>query len=72
MMAWRVVDSVFKLPMIALLPAVFARSKATKQSILSLRGQMDCFASLAMTANADTTSRSRGAIRPSFARTFRP
>jgi hypothetical protein len=29
--------------------AVIARSKATKQSILSLRGEMDCFASLAMT-----------------------
>jgi hypothetical protein len=29
---------------------VIARSEATKQSILSLRGQMDCFAPLAMTA----------------------
>ena len=29
---------------------VIARSEATKQSILSLRGTMDCFASLAMTA----------------------
>jgi hypothetical protein len=29
--------------------AVIARSEATKQSILSLRGGMDCFASLAMT-----------------------
>jgi hypothetical protein len=28
---------------------VIARSEATKQSILSLRGEMDCFASLAMT-----------------------
>jgi hypothetical protein len=28
---------------------VIARSDATKQSILSLRGAMDCFASLAMT-----------------------
>jgi hypothetical protein len=28
---------------------VIARSEATKQSILSLRGTMDCFASLAMT-----------------------
>jgi hypothetical protein len=28
---------------------VIARSKATKQSILSLLGNMDCFASLAMT-----------------------
>jgi hypothetical protein len=30
-------------------PTVIARSEATKQSILSLRGDMDCFASLAMT-----------------------
>jgi hypothetical protein len=29
---------------------VIARSEATKQSTLSLRGKMDCFASLAMTA----------------------
>jgi hypothetical protein len=29
--------------------AVIARSEATKQSILSLRGTMDCFAALAMT-----------------------
>jgi hypothetical protein len=29
---------------------VIARSEATKQSILSLRGTMDCFAPLAMTA----------------------
>jgi hypothetical protein len=29
--------------------AVIARSAATKQSIVSLRGSMDCFASLAMT-----------------------
>jgi hypothetical protein len=28
---------------------VIARSEATKQSILSLRGEMDCFATLAMT-----------------------
>src|ERR1700756_3778828 len=28
---------------------VIARSEATKQSILSLRGEMDCFTSLAMT-----------------------
>jgi hypothetical protein len=32
--------------------SVIARSAATKQSILSLRGKMDCFASLAMTARA--------------------
>jgi hypothetical protein len=31
--------------------AVIARSAATKQSILSLRGAMDCFASLAMTVS---------------------
>ncbi len=31
---------------------VIARSAATKQSILSLRGEMDCFAALAMTAGA--------------------
>jgi hypothetical protein len=30
--------------------SVIARSEATKQSIPSLRGEMDCFASLAMTA----------------------
>jgi hypothetical protein len=30
--------------------AVIARSEATRQSILSLRRKMDCFASLAMTA----------------------
>jgi hypothetical protein len=29
---------------------VIARSAATKQSILSFRGAMDCFASLAMTS----------------------
>jgi hypothetical protein len=29
---------------------VIARSEATKQSILSFRGGMDCFAALAMTA----------------------
>ena len=33
----------------ALSPSVIARSEATKQSILSLRGEMDCLASLAMT-----------------------
>jgi len=33
----------------SLIAAVIARSEATKQSILSLRGEMDCFASLAMT-----------------------
>jgi hypothetical protein len=35
----------------ARLEAVIARSEATKQSILPLRGEMDCFASLAMTAS---------------------
>src|SRR5205809_6452691 len=34
---------------IASLMFVIARSEATKQSILSFRGEMDCFASLAMT-----------------------
>jgi hypothetical protein len=29
--------------------SVIARSEATKQSIIPLRGEMDCFASLAMT-----------------------
>jgi hypothetical protein len=29
---------------------VIARSDATKQSILSFRGEMDCFAALAMTS----------------------
>ncbi len=32
---------------------VIARSVATKQSILSFRGAMDCFASLAMTSLHD-------------------
>jgi hypothetical protein len=45
---------------------VIARSEATKQSILPLRGEMDCFASLAMTAAPNTTPRSRGAISPEF------
>ena len=39
-----------------------------KQSILSLRRRMDCFASLAMTV--DTVSPSRGADRPRFASSF--
>ena len=34
---------------------VIARSEATRQSILSLRGKMDCFASLAMTADDNST-----------------
>src|SRR5712692_844352 len=33
--------------------AVIARSEATKQSVLSFRGEMDCFASLAMTATTE-------------------
>jgi hypothetical protein len=33
----------------SLAPSVIARSEAAKQSILSFRGSMDCFASLAMT-----------------------
>jgi len=36
-----------------------------KQSILSLRGEMDCFASLAMTASRHALS-SRRATRPRF------
>jgi hypothetical protein len=52
---------------------------SAKQSILSLRGAMDCFrlrqgfggqvAALAMTE--DTSSRSRGTMRPRFAGNFR-
>jgi hypothetical protein len=34
---------------------VIARSEATKQSILSLCGEMDCFAPLAMTAEGGLT-----------------
>src|SRR5882757_6238961 len=40
-----------------------------KQSILSWCGSMDCFATLAMTA--DTVSQSRGTMRPRFASNFR-
>jgi hypothetical protein len=40
-------DSIFKEPRRS--DIVIARSEATKQSILSLCGTMDCFASLAMT-----------------------
>jgi hypothetical protein len=51
---------------------VIARSEATKQSILSLRGSMDCFASLAMTRN---TQRDREAVsaneQPLDARQYR-
>jgi hypothetical protein len=36
--------------------AVIARSKATKQSILSSYGGMDCFAALAMTGNTASLS----------------
>jgi hypothetical protein len=35
---------------------VIARSEATKQSILSFFGEMDCFASLAMTGFEDSAS----------------
>jgi hypothetical protein len=47
---------------------------SAKQSILSFCCCMDCFVAslLAMTANTDTRSRSRGAIRPRFAKNFRP
>src|SRR5258707_5776221 len=43
-----ILDSIFKQP---ILRTVIARSEATKQSILPLRGEMDCFASLAMTVS---------------------
>ena len=36
---------------------VIARSEATKQSTLSLRGEMDCFAPLAMTAEEAAQTR---------------
>src|SRR3981081_3428812 len=39
--------------------AVIARSAATKQSLLSLRGAMDCFASLAMTVSKHAFAPSR-------------
>jgi hypothetical protein len=41
-----------------------------KQSSLSLRGEMDCFASLAMTGRQNTPPPSRGAFRPGFANRF--
>src|SRR3979490_3342696 len=40
------------------------RRKRTKQSILSLRGEMDCFASLAMTVSKNPSA----CIRPVIAR----
>jgi hypothetical protein len=40
--------------------SVIARSEATKQSILSLCGEMDCFASLAMTACFSSSTLSPG------------
>src|SRR5258705_12162208 len=49
-------------------------ASGAKQSIELHKGSMDCFVAslLAMTvATADTPSRSRGAIRPRFALTFR-
>jgi hypothetical protein len=36
---------------------VIARSGATKQSTLSFRGEVDCFASLAMTGEIDLSFR---------------
>src|SRR5258705_2704907 len=47
---------------------------ATKQSIVTVALAVDCFASLAMTALQiqNTPPRSRGAIRPSFAKTVSP
>jgi hypothetical protein len=47
---------------------VIARSEATKQSILSLRGEMDCFASLAMTLR--WRRHMRDAPQPNVAPTF--
>src|SRR5258707_4484408 len=64
------------------LETVIARSEATKQSIVTVVLAVDCFASLAMTvgvasllamtATPNTTPRSRGAMRPRFAKSFRP
>src|SRR2546422_11617367 len=47
-------------------------ASAAKQSILSLCGEIDCFAALAMTVDivSDIFSHSRGAFRPRFASSF--
>ena len=59
MLAWGVFSALRPLHVIA---------SEAKQSILSLRRRMDCFASLAMTV--DTVSPSRDVIRPRFASSF--
>jgi len=59
-------DSIFKPPRIIQLQAVIARSEATKQSILPLRGEMDCFASLAMTSKRTFTPSPRNAPETSL------
>src|ERR1700761_1491023 len=46
-------------------------ASAAKQSIVQ-QERVDCFAALGMTANADTRSHSRGAMRPRFAINLRP
>src|ERR1700721_4407711 len=53
------------------MPHVIA--SAAKQSI-EQKERMDCFVAslLAMTANTDTRPRSRGAMRPRFAKNIRP
>ena len=43
---------------------VIARGNATKQSILPLRGEMDCFASLAMTPKRTLATSPRHAPEP--------
>jgi hypothetical protein len=54
-------DSIFKEPRRS--DIVIARSEATKQSILSLCGTMDCFASLAMTSGVDPPPRGADSAR---------
>jgi hypothetical protein len=51
---------------------VIARSEATKQSILSLRGEMDCFASLAMTISTHAFAISRRDAPELLQKFFRP
>jgi hypothetical protein len=54
----------FERPRIIQLQTVIARSEATKQSILPLRGEMDCFASLAMTSKRTFAASPRNAPEP--------
>ena len=61
-------DSIFKQPRRFRCKTVIASE--AKQSIFPLRGEVDCFASLAMTV--DTRSHSRDALRPSCTGIFRP